>query len=193
MKAEEIIKQRFLDSIAVKKEILQSDAMVEHIALAAKAITDALAEGRTLLLCGNGGSASDAQHIAGELVGRFERERRGWPAIALSCDGAVMSSIMNDYGSDYVFERQTEALARPGDVLFGISTSGNSENVYRAILRAKEMGVFTIGLLGKTGGKIMQECDLAIVVPGRSTARIQESHITIGHIICELVESALAK
>lgn len=193
MKAEEIIKQRFLDSIAVKEEIIRSDAMVEHIALAAKAIADAIAKGGTLLLCGNGGSASDAQHIAGELVGRFERERRGWPAIALSCDGAVMSSIMNDYGSDYVFERQTEALSRPGDVLLGISTSGNSENVYRAILRAKELGAFTIGLLGKSGGKIMSACDLSIVVPGRSTARIQESHITIGHIICELVEIALTE
>lgn len=193
MKTEEIIKQRFRDSIAVKEGIIRSDAMVEHIAMAAKAIADALAKGRTLLLCGNGGSASDAQHIAGELVGRFERERRGWPAIALSCDGAVMSSIMNDYGSDHVFERQIEALARPGDVLLGISTSGNSENVYRAIVRAKELGVFTIGLLGKSGGKIMPACDLSIVVPAQSTARIQESHITIGHIICELVESALTE
>ena len=193
MKTEEIIKQRFRDSIAVKEGIIRSDAMVEHIAMAAKAIADALAKGRTLLLCGNGGSASDAQHIAGELVGRFERERRGWPAIALSCDGAVMSSIMNDYGSDHVFERQIEALARTGDVLLGISTSGNSENVYRAIVRAKELGVFTIGLLGKSGGKIMPACDLSIVVPAQSTARIQESHITIGHIICELVESALTE
>ena len=184
----ETICARLRQSAAVKTQIAEDDMILSRIEEAADRITRCLRAKGTLFLCGNGGSASDAQHIAGELVGRFEMERHGWPAVALSCDGAVMSSIMNDYGAEKVFERQVEAYVRRGDILLGISTSGNSENVYRAVRSARELGAYTIGLLGKRGGRIAAICDLPVIVPSDSTARIQESHITIGHILCELVE-----
>ena len=146
--------------------------------------------GGKVLLCGNGGSASDALHIAGELIGRFQRERQGLPAIALNADVASMTAIANDYGYDRIFERGVEGLLNKGDTLIGISTSGNSENVYLAVKKAKEKGGKTIALLGKDGGKINDIADISIVVPSDCTARIQESHIMIGHIICELVEDS---
>ena len=153
---------------------------------------EALRTGHKLLVFGNGGSAADAQHIAAELVGRYVRERPGVPAIALTTDTSILTSIANDYGYDHVFERQVEALALPGDVVLGISTSGNSPNVKLALQRARRVGrVVTGAFLGKTGGEIRGLVDHAIVIPSNDTARIQECHITLGHILCEIVEARL--
>ena len=182
---------RLEESILVKKSLLSDGRMLETIADIAEKMLASLRSGGTVYLCGNGGSASDAQHIAGELVGRFRLERRALPAVALSCDGAVMSCIMNDYGADVVFERQVEAYVNSRDLLIGISTSGNSENVLRALAKANELGAFTVGLLGKDGGRACALCGISLVVPSKTTARIQECHITIGHILCELVEKEM--
>jgi D-sedoheptulose 7-phosphate isomerase len=152
----------------------------------------ALRDGHKLLVFGNGGSAADAQHIAAELVGRYVRERPGMPAIALTTDTSILTSVSNDYGYDHVFERQVEALCAPGDVVLGISTSGNSPNVRLALLRARRVeGVVTGAFLGKTGGEIRDAVHHAVVIPSNDTARIQECHITLGHILCELVEARL--
>lgn len=145
--------------------------------------------GGKILLCGNGGSAADSQHIAAEIVGRFKKERKGLPAIALTTDTSILTSVGNDYGYDYIFARQVEALCRPEDMLIGITTSGNSANVVRAIEAANAIGATTIGLTGGTGGKLNALCIHNIVVPSSVTARIQEAHIFIGHSLCEILES----
>tara|TARA_B100000953_G_C17798486_1_gene351307 strand:- start:194 stop:619 length:426 start_codon:yes stop_codon:yes gene_type:complete len=137
---------------------------------------------------GNGGSAGDAQHIAAELVGRFKKERKAMPALALTVDTSSLTALGNDYGFDTIFERQVEALANKNDTVIGISTSGNSENVVRAVNKANSIGAFTIGLLGNDGGKLKDAVNLPIIIPSNDTARIQEVHITIGHIICEIIE-----
>ncbi len=137
---------------------------------------------------GNGGSAADCQHIAAELVGRFKSEREGLPAIALTTDTSILTAIGNDYSFNEIFARQIEALANKGDLVIGISTSGNSENVIRGILKAKKIGCYTVGLLGKDGGKLKNLVDLAIIIPSNNTPRIQECHILIGHIACEIVD-----
>lgn len=162
-----------------------------EIARVAGLVAHALAVGGKVLLCGNGGSAADAQHIAGELVGRFLRERRPLPALALNANTSVLTALGNDYGFEEVFARQVAALGRPGDVLVAISTSGNSSNVLRAAAVAREMGLKVIGLTGAGGGKLRELCDLCLCVPSTSTPRIQEMHILIGHIICQLVEESL--
>jgi D-sedoheptulose 7-phosphate isomerase len=154
-------------------------------------ISDTLNRGNKLLVMGNGGSAADAQHFVAEIVGRYKMERRALPAVALSTDTSILTAIGNDYGFDVVFSRQVEALAAPGDAVVGISTSGNSPNVLKALNAAKARGCRTIGLLGKDGGSIKGACDLALVVPSDDTPRIQEGHITIIHIVCDLVEKAL--
>jgi D-sedoheptulose 7-phosphate isomerase len=145
--------------------------------------------GGKILLCGNGGSAADSQHIAAEIVGRFQKERKGLPSIALTTDTSILTSVGNDYGYDYIFARQVEALCTPKDVLIGLTTSGNSANVVRAIETANEIGAVTIGLTGGTGGKMNALCTHNIVVPSSVTARIQEAHIFIGHCLCEIIES----
>lgn len=150
-----------------------------------------LSSGGTLFWCGNGGSAADSQHLAAELVGRFKKNRRALRSVALTTDTSVLTCVANDYSYEDVFSRQIEALGRPGDVLVGISTSGNSENVLRALRTAKEMGLTTIALLGKDGGAAKGLSDQALVIPSDSTARIQEAHILIGHILCELIELEL--
>jgi len=147
--------------------------------------------GGKLLVMGNGGSASDAQHLAAEIVGRFRLERKALPAIALSTDTSILTAVGNDYGFDSVFLRQVEALAAQGDVVMGISTSGSSANVLEALRLAREKGCVTIGLLGRDGGAIGKSADMALVVPARDTARIQEAHITIIHILCQLIEQGL--
>ena len=167
------------------------ETLTPVIEQAAQRLVECLDEGRTVYWCGNGGSASDAQHFAAELIGRFERERRAMASIALNTDTSVLTSIGNDYGFDEIFRRQVEGLVRLGDVLVGISTSGSSPNVLQAVEQAKRQGGVTIGLLGRDGGRIREACDLAIVVPGASTARIQEMHAFIGHILCALVEREL--
>jgi len=158
---------------------------------AAQTIRDRLASGGKLLLMGNGGSAADSQHIAAELVGRFKKERAAIPAIALTVDSSSLTALGNDYGFEAIFSRQIEALATAKDAVMGISTSGNSQNVIRALNLARNMGAATIGLMGHGGGKMKDCVDICIVVPSDDTARIQEVHITIGHIICEIIEQDL--
>lgn len=152
-------------------------------------LRDCIQRGGKVLLCGNGGSAADSQHIAAEIVGRFKKERKGLPSIALTTDTSILTSVGNDYGYDYIFARQVEALCRPEDILIGLTTSGNSANVVRAIEAANEIGATTIGLTGGSGGKMNDLCKHNIVVPSSVTARIQEAHIFIGHCLCEILES----
>ncbi len=147
--------------------------------------------GGKVLVMGNGGSAADAQHFVAEIVGRFKMERRGLPAIALSTDTSILTAIGNDYGFDKIYRRQVEALAVPGDLVVGISTSGNSPNVLQALELAREIGCSTVGLLGKDGGSIKGFCDLALIVPSDDTPRVQEGHITIIHIVCDLLEKTM--
>lgn len=165
-------------------------ALIEPIEHIGARLVAALQSGGKLLLCGNGGSAADAQHIAAELVGRFARARAGLPAIALTTDTSALTAIANDFGYEQVFARQVQALARPGDVLVGISTSGNSANVLQAVDMARGMGVHTVGLLGGTGGVLAGRVDDALVVPSSETPRIQECHILLGHIWCQMIDEA---
>ncbi|HJV66603.1 MAG TPA: D-sedoheptulose 7-phosphate isomerase [Geomonas sp.] len=158
---------------------------------AVSVLVDALKAGNKVLVMGNGGSAADAQHLAAEIVGRFKLERRALPAIALTTDSSILTAVGNDYGFDRVFSRQVEALALPGDVVIGISTSGNSPNVQLALAAAAEKGCRTMALLGKDGGSIGKLAELPLIVPSNDTPRIQEGHITIIHIVCDLVERAL--
>ncbi len=175
------------------QEVVQAieDRLAAGISRTAEMIGEALQGGNKLLLMGNGGSAADAQHFAAEIVGRFRMERRGLPAMALSTDTSILTAIGNDYGFDAVFRRQVEALAAEGDVVVGISTSGMSENVFSALSLARQMGCRTVGLLGKDGGTIRDIVDIDLTVPSKDTPRIQEGHIMVIHIICDLVEKKL--
>ena len=150
---------------------------------------DCIKFGGKILIMGNGGSAADSQHIAAEIVGRFKKERKGMPAIALTTDTSILTSVGNDYGYDYIFARQVEALCRPEDLVIGITTSGNSANVVRGMEAAKEAGATTVGLTGGSGGKLNAICDFNLVMPSSVTARIQEAHIFVGHSLCEILES----
>ncbi len=165
--------------------------LTEDVSKAVEMIRASLAAGGKLLIAGNGGSAADAQHIAAELTGRFIRERRPLPAIALHANTSALTAIGNDYGYEHVFARELSALANSGDVLLAISTSGNSRNILRAIEAARSKNVVVIGLTGESGGQMRTACDLCLCVHSKSTARIQEMHITIGHAICELLEETL--
>jgi D-sedoheptulose 7-phosphate isomerase len=188
----EFIQKRLRESAELKLQL--GSAELEPFRAFVDATCRALRDGGKLLLFGNGGSAADAQHIAAELVGRYALDRPGMPAIALTTDSSILTSVGNDYGFDSIFERQIEALAAEGDVALGISTSGNSNNVRRGLLRAKQIGrITTAALLGRTGGDIRTLVDHAIVIPADDTARIQECHITLGHILCELVEADVAQ
>lgn len=160
-----------------------------EVAKTAEFLVFALQAGHKVLLCGNGGSAADAQHIAAELTGRYEvRQRRALPALALSTDSSAVTAISNDFGFEQVFARQVEAHGQPGDVLIGISTSGHSINVIKAVERARQLGLKTIGLLGNDGGDLLNKVDVAMVVPAQKTAHIQEMHILIGHVLCAIVD-----
>ena len=180
----------FLYSSADLKRTV-ADTLSGDILEAANRIKVCLKKGGKLILMGNGGSAGDSQHIAAELIGRFKKERKAIPAIALTVDTSSLTALGNDYGFETIFERQLEALAQKNDAVVGISTSGNSENVVRALKKANALGAETIGLVGNDGGKIKEVANLSIVIPSNDTARIQEVHITIGHIICELIEEDL--
>lgn len=171
-------------------EVIESD-LSPRIAEMAQLLAETFRNGGKLLVMGNGGSAADAQHFAAEMVGRFKLERAALPAVALSTDTSCLTAIGNDYGFDLVFRRQVEALATAGDAVVGISTSGNSPNVLAALELARERGCRTFGLLGKDGGTIKAVCDLALIVPSSDTPRIQEGHIAVIHIVCDLVERAL--
>jgi D-sedoheptulose 7-phosphate isomerase len=182
-------------SIHEHQEAIQAllDSQLDEIACAGSLICETLAAGGKILLCGNGGSAADAQHIAAELVGQYEQPRRAFPAIALTTDTSALTAISNDHGYEAVFARQVEALAAAGDLLIAISTSGKSPNVLKAVEKAREMGCKTIGLAGHEGGPLASSCDIAIVVSAERTARVQEAHITIGHLWCEMVDASIEK
>ncbi len=166
------------------------DGLTRDIEIACKLMVSTLKSGNKVLLAGNGGSAADAQHIAAELSGRFVKERKALPGIALTVDSSALTSIANDYGYEHVFSRQVEALAQSGDLFIGISTSGNSQGILNAFETARKLGCHTLGLSGRNGGKMNGLCDLNIVVPSEITARIQEMHILIGHILCKAVDDA---
>ena len=178
-------------SIETKQKILNDEALLETIAETAMACVEAYRRGNKTLLAGNGGSAADAQHIAAELVGRYGFDRPSIPSLALTTDTSNLTAIGNDYGYDKVFSRQLEGMGAEGDIFFGISTSGNSLNIINAFESAKAKGITTVALVGKDGGKMAQMADIAIVVPSNATPRIQESHILIGHIICDVIEKEL--
>ena len=180
------IEEGLRESIRIKEKILEEG--IGQIAAIAEVILRSLKGGGKGILFGNGGSAADAQHIAAELVGRFRKERKAIPAIALSTNTSVVTAIGNDYGFERIFARQMEAMANPADVALGISTSGNADNVIKAIGVAREKGISTIALTGGDGGKLAQLADISFIVPSEETPRIQEAHITIGHLICQIVE-----
>jgi len=168
------------------------ETMIPSIQSASELMVNTLKLGHKILLIGNGGSAADAQHIAAELTGRYKSERRGLPAIALTTDTSALTAISNDYGYGHVFNRQVEALANQGDLLIGISTSGNSDNIISALEAAKKIGCTTLGMSGKSGGKMNEVCELNLIIPSNDTPRIQEMHILIGHILCQAVDDAFS-
>lgn len=186
-----IITTSLKNSIALKQEILNSSSFMEKIQKASTAIREAFKQNKQTLFCGNGGSAGDAQHIAAELSGRFYFDRPPLDAEALHVNSSYLTAVANDYSYDVIYERLIEAKGKEGDVLVGISTSGNSENVLRALKKAKEIGMTTVTFTGATGGKMAEYSDFLINVPSNDTPRIQEAHILIGHIICEIVEEEM--
>ena len=188
-RVERLVRLRLEESARLKQRL--ATLHVAEVAAAAAAFADTIERGGTVLLCGNGGSAADAQHLAAELTGRFVHDRRALPGIALTTDSSALTAIANDYGYEHVFERQVRALGRPGDLLVAISTSGRSASVLLAVEAARAGGLRTLGLTGGDGGDLASAADLVVVVPSTATARIQEAHITVGHIACEVVEQRL--
>jgi D-sedoheptulose 7-phosphate isomerase len=187
------IKDIIRDSINVKNTLLEDEELISNILKAVNIVVSSLRAGKKLLIAGNGGSAADSQHIAAELIGRLNiKERNPIPAIALTTDTSVLTAISNDFGYEFVFEKQIQALANPGDVFLVISTSGNSINLVNAVNKAKGLGIISIGLLGKDGGMLKDLVDIPIIVKHNNTQRIQESHLLIEHIICELVEQKIS-
>ncbi len=187
------IDEHIAASIETKKSILSDNALKSEVHKVAQACVDAYKKGNKVILAGNGGSAADAQHIAAEFVSRFKFDRPGLPSISLATDTSMITAIGNDYGYENVFKRQLEANGKKGDIFFAITTSGNSENIITAIEAAKKMGIKTVGFLGKTGGKINGSTDYTLNVPCTETALIQESHIMLGHMICDFVERSIFK
>ncbi|MGO4290366.1 D-sedoheptulose-7-phosphate isomerase [Chitinophaga sp. RAB17] len=179
------------ESITVKEAICQDEPLLNTIKLAADTITHSLQTDHKILFCGNGGSAADAQHLAAEFSGRFYKDRMPLYAEALHCNSSYMTAVGNDYGYDQVYARILKGIGRPGDVLVAISTSGNSGNILEAIKVAKEQGMIVVSMTGSTGGKMKAGSDYLINIPSNDTPRIQEAHITVGHIICEIVENNL--
>ncbi|HRR40934.1 MAG TPA: D-sedoheptulose 7-phosphate isomerase [Syntrophales bacterium] len=188
---EDIVVRLFRESNQVKEAFLNDN--LSKLVKVVDAVTAALKGGKKVLLFGNGGSAADAQHIAAEFVNRFQIERPPLPAIALTTDTSIITSIANDYDFSEVFDKQIRAIGQPGDIAWGFSTSGSSPNVVKALETAKKMGMVTVGLTGKDGGRIAAIVDVALNVPSGSVPRIQEAHITVGHVICEMVEFRLFK
>lgn len=185
------IKKQLETSIHVKQKLLQDAEALNTVEKVAEACIEAFRKGNKILLAGNGGSAADAQHIAAEFVGRYEQDRSGIPALALSTNSSTVTAVANDYGYDAIFQRQIQALGKKGDVFFGFSTSGRSPNVVAAVQECRQLGLITVGMTGAGGGDLLELCDYCIRVPADNTARVQESHITLGHIICSLVEQTL--
>jgi len=184
-----IVNDSFINSIETKRAFLEmyKDRIVEVGLIMAQALLD----GNKILFFGNGGSAADSQHLAAEIVGRYKKERKGLPSIALTTDTSILTAVGNDYGFDVIFERQIEALCMPGDVAVGISTSGNSPNVIKGLMKAQDLGATTIAFSGKQGGKVVDIAHYSFVVPSYDTARIQECHITLGHTLCEIIDEVV--
>lgn len=179
------------ESIATKQAILANQPLLDTIQSVANAMVKALKDGKRILWCGNGGSAADAQHLAAELSGRFYYDRPPLNSEAMHCNTSYLTAVANDYGYDLIYARMIDGACKPGDVLVGISTSGNSTNICNAFRKAKELGVITVAMTGETGGKMKEMADYLLNVPSTDTPRIQESHIMIGHIICEIVEAKM--
>jgi D-sedoheptulose 7-phosphate isomerase len=185
------IKKLISDSIATKQLVLEDQELLSSIQQAAQACIDAFKADKKVLFCGNGGSAADAQHISAELSGRFYTDRPPLYSEALHVNSSYMTAVANDYSYDVVYSRMVEACGRKGDVLVGITTSGNSKNILAAMETARKQGMITIGMTGQSGGKMNDCCDIMLRVPSSDTPRIQESHILIGHIICQLIEETI--
>ena len=188
---EEIIRSRFNESKEINRLILENDDTINKIQKFAESIIESYQNGGKLFIAGNGGSAADSQHITAELVSRFYKERKALPAESLNVNTSNLTAIANDYDFSAVFSRQLEANAKEGDVFLGISTSGISKNILNALKISKKLNIYTLGLTGKDGGEMANLCDNIIMIPSCNTPRIQEYHITIGHILCELIESSL--
>ena len=190
MSLEARVKRQILESAGIKKKI--AEGQVQTVLEIARILTEALRRGNCVYIMGNGGSAADAQHIAAELVGRFERERKAFAAVALTTDTSVMSSVANDYGFEEIFRRQVEGLVREGDVVLALSTSGKSRNVIIACKEARKRGAKVVGFSGR-GGDLKEIADVCLTVPSDVTARVQEVHITVAHVVCGIVEEELSK
>lgn len=186
-----IIQQRLQESIDVKNRIIGNETLIKKIEAATNLIIERIKARGSIYFAGNGGSAADAQHLAAELSGRFYFDRQPLSADALHCNTSFMTAVANDYSYDVIYARLLSGIGRKGDVLVGLSTSGNSKNIVKAFLKAKEMGIYTISMTGEGGGEMKNLADISICVPSNDTPRIQESHITIGHIMCEIIESTL--
>jgi len=185
------IKNIIQSSISVKQQILQNEELIQSIKTSVNSIVTAFKNGNKVLFCGNGGSASDAQHLAAEFSGRFYKDRDALPAEALHCNTSYLTAVANDYSFDVIYSRLIQGIGNKGDILIGLSTSGNSKNIINAFEEAKRKGMTTIGFTGETGGKMKACSDFLLNVPSNDTPRIQESHIMLGHIICELVENKI--
>jgi D-sedoheptulose 7-phosphate isomerase len=185
------IKEIIAASIQTKQNILHNEALIATIEEVTQRVTQAFQNGNKVLFCGNGGSAADAQHLAAEFSGRFYTDRNPLPSEALHCNTSYLTAVANDYGYDVVYSRMVKGIGRKGDVLIALSTSGNSTNIINALLQAKEMGMTTVSMTGNSGGKMKDMADYLINVPSSDTPRIQEAHIMIGHILCQLVEENL--
>ncbi len=185
------IKNIIQSSVDVKQQIVANETLLLKIEQVTKAVAQAFANGNKVLFCGNGGSAADAQHLAAEFSGRFYTDRDPLPSEALHCNTSYLTAVANDYSFDVVYSRMVKGMGKPGDVLIGLSTSGNSVNIIKAMEQATTIGMITVCFTGETGGKLKDHCTYLINVPSKDTPRIQESHIMIGHIVCELVEREL--
>lgn len=185
------IKDIIQQSINVKEQVLNDETLIQNLNLLVEKITYTFQQGGKVLFCGNGGSAADAQHLAAEFSGRFYSDRDPLPSEALHCNTSYLTAVANDYGYDFVYSRLLKGMAKAGDILVGLSTSGNSTNIINAFEMAKQIGVITVGFTGTTGGKMAALCDILVNIPSNDTPRIQESHIMLGHIACELVERNL--
>jgi len=185
------IRSQIIESIKIKEAMLNEAALLENIQTAVKQCISAIRAGNKIFFCGNGGSAADAQHLAGELVSRFAYDRDALPGLALTTDTSVLTAIGNDYGFEHSFSRQIKGLGRPKDVLIALSTSGNSQNILAACVAARALGIFCIGMTGQSGGKLLHHVDICLNVPSNLTPRIQEAHICIGHILCGEIEAGM--
>ncbi|MFN3995831.1 MAG: SIS domain-containing protein [bacterium] len=185
------IKSLIKESISLKESLLNDEEFITGVIKAVTLIVNSIKKNKKVMICGNGGSAADSQHIAAELVGKLNNDRNPLPAVALTTDSSILTALANDYNFEYIFARQVKAIGNPGDILILISTSGNSANLIKAAEEAKNNGILTIGILGKDGGKLKQIVDIPILIKHNNTQRIQEAQLMTEHIICELVEQQL--